>query len=416
VRLVAAALARVDARRLVADALGRGDIPISGPVHVLAAGKASAGMAAAFAAIYPSPIRAGLVIGPAPFTDSSAGFAILESAHPVPDERSVRAAAAALELARNVPDDETFVVLLSGGASALISLPVEGLTLHDTQHVTRSLLRTGADIDAINCVRKHLSAIKGGHLAAACAGRVVTLAISDVVGDPPSAIASGPTVADPTSYADALAVLDRTGGRSVYPPAVVHWLEAGAAGRHEDTPKPGDPRLARSAMHVIGSRVDAMTGAADAARALGYDVHIVDEPVVGEARLCGPRVVDRAPKDPVRPQCIVSSGETTVTVAGPGRGGRNQELALSAAGALARRPRPTVLASVGTDGVDGPTDAAGALADSTTAHRAAARGLEPLEYLGANDAWTFFDALGDLLRTGPTGTNVGDLQLLLTVP
>jgi len=265
-------------------------------------------------------------------------------------------------------------------------------------------------------VRKHLSAIKGGRLAAACAGRVVTLAISDVVGDPPGAIASGPTVADPTSFADALAVLDRAGSRAVYPEAAVRRLEAGAAAAHDETPKPGDRRLVRSTMHVVGSRVDAMRGAADAARVLGYDVHVVDEPVVDEARVCGPRIIERVPRDLVRPHCVISSGETTVTVAGPGRGGRNQELALSAVDALARRPRPTVLASVGTDGVDGPTDAAGALVDSTTAERATVRGLEPLEYLGANDAWTFFDALGDLVRTGPTGTNVGDLQVILTTP
>lgn len=413
---MAAALACVDARRLVSAALARGDIPITGPVHVVAAGKASAGMASAFATACEFPIRAGIVIGPPHSAVAPPSFTMLESAHPVPDERSVRAANAALALVRSVPDDGTLVVLLSGGASALMALPAEGLTLEDKQHVTRLLLRAGADIHAINCVRKHLSAIKGGRLAAACAGRVVTLAISDVVGDPPGAIASGPTVADPTSFADALAVLDRAGSRAVYPEAAVRRLEAGAAAAHDETPKPGDRRLVRSTMHVVGSRVDAMRGAADAARVLGYDVHVVDEPVVDEARVCGPRIIERVPRDLVRPHCVISSGETTVTVAGPGRGGRNQELALSAVDALARRPRPTVLASVGTDGVDGPTDAAGALVDSTTAERAAVRGLEPLEYLGANDAWTFFDALGDLVRTGPTGTNVGDLQVILTTP
>jgi glycerate 2-kinase len=413
-RIVAAALARVDAGRLVSRALTNHVSLLSGPLYVLAAGKASVSMANAFAAAHGSAIQAGLVIAPDAPVRLLPPLTALRGAHPVPDDRSVAAAHAALALAATVPAGGTLVVLLSGGASALMALPAEGVTLAVKQQVTRTLLRADADIHAINCVRKHLSGIKGGRLAAACAGAVLTLAISDVVGDDPSVIASGPTIADPTSFADALAVIDRAAGRSAFPGAAVRWLEAGGRGLHDETPKPGDPRLARSVMHVIGSR-DAMDGAADAARTLGYAVRIVGEPIVGEARRRGSEVLDHLARvDDAGPRCVITSGETTVHVTGPGRGGRNQELALAAVAPLAHRRQPTVLASVGTDGVDGPTDAAGALTDSTTAARAAERGLDPLEYLDANDAWAFFDALGDLVRTGPTGTNVGDLQVLLT--
>lgn len=375
-------------------------------------------MARAFAATHDrGPIRAGLVIGPHAPDSLPPAFAWREASHPVPDHRSVAAARAALDVAAAVPAGDTLAVLLSGGASALMALPQAGLTLETKQQVTRRLLQADTDIHAINCVRKHLSAIKGGRLAAACAGSVITLAISDVPGDDPSVIASGPTVADPTSFADALAVLDRSGGRSGYPAAAVRWLEDGAAGRHDESPKPADPRMARSVLHVIGSRADAMAGAAEAARALEYDVRVFGEAITGEARLRGRTALDYLqPGDDGRPLAVITSGETTVHVVGSGRGGRNQEFALAAVAPLAERAQPTVLVSIGTDGVDGPTDAAGAVADSTTMSRAAARGLDPLKYLEANDAWPFFEALGDLVRTGPTGTNVGDLQLLLTRP
>jgi hydroxypyruvate reductase len=275
----------------------------------------------------------------------------------------------------------------------------------------------GADIYELNTVRKHLSAIKGGRLAAASRGAVLTLAVSDVVGDDLSVIASGPTVPDDTTYSRALAVLERRGGLGAYPAEVVNHLQRGLAGGIEETPKPGDPRLARSAALVIGPQRGAIEGARRAAEALGYHVLVLPAPVTGEARdvalthLAG---VSNAASSLPRPLCVISSGETTVTVVGGGKGGRNQEFALAMAPALACSGLRAVAASIGTDGIDGPTDAAGALVDPTSITRARAAGLESAEsYLAENNAYVFFDRLGDLIRTGPTDTNVGDLQVVL---
>jgi hydroxypyruvate reductase len=297
-----------------------------------------------------------------------------------------------------------------------MAVPADGITLDDKRATTHGLLRAGADILALNTVRKHLSAIKGGWLAARAGGVCQALAISDVVGDDPSVIASGPTVADATVFADALDVLRRFGGETAYPSAVVARLRRGADGAVEDTPKPGDARIAQTSTRVIGSRRNAMTGALAEAVALGYHVLCVDDPVVGEARTTAVshlRAVLARSAGLGRPACLVSSGETTVHVTGHGTGGRNQEFALAAAEPLAHAGGPALAASVGTDGVDGPTDAAGALADSTTIERARAAGLVPAHFLADNNAYAFFEALGDLIHTGPTGTNVGDLQVIL---
>jgi hydroxypyruvate reductase len=286
----------------------------------------------------------------------------------------------------------------------------------DARDERRTPCSARADIHALNTVRKHLSRIKGGQLAASTPGRCRTLAISDVVGDDLSFIASGPTVPDPTRFEDALDVLRRFGGLDAYPMPVVGRLTGGAAGQLPETPKPGDPRLARAVSAVIGGRRDAMIGAADRAKALGYHVVVYDAPVVGEARTAAEshlRYVEAAARAAERPLCVVSSGETTVRVRGSGRGGRNQEFALAAA--LAQVPGFTTyaLASLGTDGIDGPTDAAGAIVDSTTLARAGAADLTPHVYLEENNSYAFFAALGDLIHTGPTGTNVGDLQVIL---
>ena len=333
--------------------------------------------------------------------------------HPTPTAESEAAGRYALALAGR-PDDE-LIVLISGGASALMAVPAEGLTLEDKRRTTAQLLRAGADIESLNTVRKHLSAIKGGWLAAR-AGACRTLAISDVVGDDQSVIASGPTVADASTFEQALAVIERYGGASLYPAAVIAHLRAGAAGRIDETPKPGDPRLDRASASVIGGRRDAMAGAAREAERRGYHASIVEDPVVGEARSAAVAFVRtmlaRAEGLP-RPLCLVSSGETTVHVTGRGRGGRNQEFAVAAADVLAHGRTTAVVGSVGTDGVDGPTDAAGGVADATTAARARAAGLDLRRYLDDNDAYAALDALGDLVKTGPTGTNVGDLQVLL---
>jgi hydroxypyruvate reductase len=359
-------------------------------------------------------VRAGLVVSPEP-SAVPPGFEQVVGGHPVPTESSEQAGRRALALADEVGPDDTLLVLVSGGASALMAVPADGVTLEDKRATTDRLLRAGADIHALNTVRKHLSAIKGGRLATHVRGTLRALVISDVVGDDLSVIASGPTVADASTFADALAVLRRFGGEDAFPPAVVDRIRRGAAGEITETPKPGEVRLARAETTLIGSRRNAMSGAVAEAQARGYHVVRLNEPIVGEARTAaleflrsGARAAGSA-----RPTCIVSSGETTVQVTGTGKGGRNQEFVLAAVEPLARAETPVAMASVGTDGIDGPTDAAGALADDRTLHRAEAAGLKPGAFLSDNNAYAFFDALGDLIHTGPTGTNVGDLQVIL---
>jgi len=410
----------VGAGRLVEQALSSsanvGDLA-ERPARVIAAGKSAPFMAIALARAFPPGSCPGLAVGthcPAPLP---AGIEWLRGGHPVPDEASAAAGARALEIAGQLETSDRLIVLLSGGASALLAAPVPGLTLEDKRAVNERLLAAGAEIQPLNAVRKHLSRIKGGWLAAAAKGSTLTLAISDVVGDDLSVIGSGPTVPDRSRFADALSVIDRLGGRTAYPAAAVVWLVEGSRGQHPETPKPGDPRLARSVARVIGSRRDALDGARRRAEELGYAVTIIEKPVVGEARLAARSFVSKAAgtaRGLPRPACILAGGETTVHVTGHGRGGRNQELALACAGHLADLGPAVVVASMGTDGVDGPTDAAGAIVDSSTLVRAKAAGLaEPDRYLADNDSHTYFRALGDLIVTGPTDTNVGDIQVVL---
>ena len=417
--IVSAALAGADAAALVSRALAAPSplLRAARTVHLIAAGKAAAPMAASFARQTRAAIAAGLVVGPARRVDLPRSLEVADGAHPVPDERSVHAGRAALALAAD-RGAQCCVVLLSGGASSMLAVPAPGVTLRIKQDTTRMLLRQDAGIHEINCVRKHLSAIKGGRLAAASVKPIVTLAISDVVGNDLSVIGSGPTVADPTTYGEAIGVLERC-GLDAFPGAAVEHVRRGARGEAPETPKPGDldPRAFEAS--VIGSSADALAAAREAAARAGYHVVVRDAPVTGEARQAASAHLDflrgvAAPE--TRPLCVLAAGETTVRVVGTGRGGRNQEFALASVDGLARIGRPVVLASVGTDGVDGPTDAAGATADSTTARRARERGLDPMRYLDGNDAWTFFESLGDLVRTGVTGTNVGDLQVALVAP
>jgi glycerate 2-kinase len=373
-------------------------------------------MAAAVARILGGRIRGGLVVSLGS-GDVPSPFEVIHGNHPVPGAESERAGRLALELASSVPPDESLLVLLSGGASAMMAVPAEGITLDDKRRTTDRLLKSGADIHALNTVRKHISAIKGGWLAARTGSPCRTFAISDVVGDDLSVIASGPTVADPTTFDDALDVLRRFGGLDAYPASVVARLRSGRDHLLPETPKPHDLRLARTFSTVIGGRGAAMNGAIREAESRGYHVVRIDEPVVGEARTAAVdhlRAVVARVAGAGRPACIVSSGETTVHVTGGGLGGRNQEFALAAAEPLALLGTPAIVASVGTDGIDGPTDAAGACADSTTAKRARAAGIDtPARHLADNNAYAFFAALGDLIRTGPTDTNVGDLQVIL---
>ncbi len=397
------------------DALALPDALPPGPLRVVCAGKAAPAMARAISAACGERVRAALMVSAAP-APTPRSFEAVVGGHPIPTSDSERAGRRALALAADRAEGDVLLVLLSGGASALMAVPAPGVALDDKRRTTERLLRAGADIHALNTVRKHLSAIKGGQLAACAPGACRTLAVSDVVGDDLSVIASGPTVPDETTFSDALAVLERFGGLETFPAAVADRLRRGAAGGIADTPKPGDPRLVLSEAKVIGTRRDAMAGATRAAAALGYEVAVVDEPVVGEAREAAARhlgtVLARG-RAKRRPLAVVSAGETTVDVKGGGRGGRNQEFALAAALGLERLGGPAVAASLGTDGVDGPTEAAGAIADTTTVERARAAGLVPARLLADNDAYPFFEALGDLIVTGPTGTNVGDLQVFL---
>ena len=410
-RLVQAAVEDPDVRHFVAG----------GPVTLIAAGKAAEGMTQGFVTTSASPPERGLAVGPGPGPPGVAPVAWYTGGHPLPNRGSLDAGHDALRYAAEMSPSGCLVVLLSGGASALLVVPVDGVTLAEKVDATRVLLAAGLPIHELNCVRKHLSAIKGGRLALAAAGRVLTLAISDVVGpveDDPAVIGSGPTVVDQTTFAEAAAIVDRPEVRRRIPRRVRDVLERGRDGRVPETMKTNGDAGSGALYRVVGSRRQAMEAAASAARSLGYTTTLIDSAVVGEARVAGaghPRRVALAAGQLAGPVCVVSSGETTVTVSGRGRGGRNQELALAAVAELRQLGAAAVLASVGTDGVDGPTDAAGALVDSRTAVRARSLALAPeTAYLADNDAYRYFDRLGDLVRTGPTGTNVCDLQVVVT--
>jgi len=340
----------------------------------------------------------------------------IDGAHPLPDQRSERAALRALELASLRQGAGTLLVLLSGGGSSMLAAPAPGLSIEDKRRATDAMLRAGADIVRLNCVRKHLSCIKGGRLGVA-AGTSLTLALSDVHSpeDDPATIASGPTVADTSSYAEAIAILDQL--HCDVPRAVRARLEAGRAGHVDETPKPGDARLAGSRWMLIGNRRTALAGAEREASRRGYSVRVLDAPTSGEAREAGRLFAGTAlgSIDRGEATCVIASGETTVTVRGDGRGGRNQEFALGAAASLALGGRPVLAASAGTDGVDGPTDAAGGFVSSTTEARARALGIDLGAHLARNDAYAALARLGDLILWGPTLTNVGDVHVLLTM-
>jgi len=385
-------------------------------LRVIAVGKAAPFMADSFAAIAGDRIRDGIVIGTHLPIELPKRLEWIPSSHPLPDERSVAAGRRALEVARRTDPDETLVVLLSGGASALMAVPAGTLTLEDKRTAVNALLKGGADITALNTIRKHLSAVKGGRLAAAASGPTVCLAISDVVGDDLSVIGSGPTVPDPSTYRDAWRYIEQFGVENLLTKAARDYLRDGLQGTIAETPKANDPNLARSMTRVIGGRFDAMNGAADAARALGYDVIMREEPVVGDARTAGPILLEQArtlAAGRARPVAVIASGETTVKVVGRGKGGRNQEMALSLAKALAGESADIAMGSIGTDGIDGPTDAAGAYVDNTTMARARPQSLDADAFLADNNAYAFFQSLSDLIMTGPSTTNVGDIQVVL---
>lgn len=385
------------------------------PLHVVAVGKAAAAMAAAFTSVSHLAIRQVIAIGTHMHSHLPASVEWIESSHPYPDKRSEVAGNRALAVAESVHSGESLVILLSGGASALMAAPIDGISLADKIETTKVMMQSGADIHALNTVRRHLSKVKGGRLAAACVGTAITLAISDVVGDDLHAIGSGPGVPDDSTWSDAAAAIERFGGRA-HAGRVRTIIADGVAGRLPDTPKPCHESLARARASVIGSRVDAMEGAQVAAARLGYHAVIMPEPIVGEAKLVAQAWLDRA-RDLVanapRPACVISSGETTVRVTGTGTGGRNLEFVLALAEHMSGVPG-LAAASIGTDGIDGSSGVAGGIVDTTTMARAGVAGLRPpSHYLTANDSFAFFAPLDDLVRLGRTDTNVGDLQVLL---
>lgn len=408
----------MSADRVVARALADPEIAevvTSRPLHVIAAGKAAAAMAAAFTSLPHLAIRQAMAVGTHSHAGLPANVEWIEAGHPYPDARSEMAGNRALAIGQGVHSGEALVILLSGGASALMAAPIEGLSLEDKINTTRLMMTSGADIHALNTVRRHLSKVKGGRLAAACVGTTITLAISDVVGDDLNAIGSGPGVPDETTWSDALMAIERFGGPA-HSAKVMAIIRAGVDGKIADTPKSGHPTLSRAKARVIGSRVDAMEGARAAAVARGYHAITMPDPVTGEARDVAREWLKRAramAAQAGRPACVISSGETTVRVTGTGKGGRNLEFALSLAEPMSQI-RGLTFASIGTDGIDGSSGVAGAIVDSHTLARATAAGLNtPADYLSANDSFAFFAPLDDVVRLGRTDTNVGDLQVLL---
>jgi hydroxypyruvate reductase len=383
-----------------------------GRLLVVGAGKASAAMARAVEDHWAGPVS-GLVVTRYGYAVPCNRIEIVEAAHPVPDAAGMRAARGMLERVQNLSEDDLVLCLISGGGSALLPLPAAGLTLELKQSLSRALLASGATISEMNCVRRHLSAIKGGRLAAACyPARVLTLLISDVPGDRPIDIASGPTVADPTTCADALSILARYGIE--VPSEVRELLESGRG----ESVKPNDPRMARTAVRMIATPQMALEAAAATARAAGVAAHILGDALEGEACDVGRvlagialQVAERS--QPVAAPCVLlSGGETTVTVRGTGRGGRNVEFLLSLCIALDGHPRIHALAG-DTDGVDGQEEIAGACMAPDTLARAYQHGLRPKDMLANNDGHGFFSALGDSVITGPTLTNVNDFRAVL---
>ena len=396
--------------------------PPKGRTVVIGAGKAGGAMAAAVDALWPkdAPLS-GLVVTrydhvPPAYKAKPGRIEVVEAAHPVPDEAGRRAAGRIAQLARGLTADDLVLCLISGGGSALLSLPAPGITLEEKQAINKALLKSGAAIDEMNCVRKHLSAIKGGRLAVNCApARVVTLLISDVPGDAPEVIASGPTVPDSTTCADALAILNRYGIE--IPPAARAGLDSGAF----ESPKPGDPRFAGHEVHMIATPRQSLEAAAALARAAGITPYILSDEMEGESREVGKvhaalaRSVAQAGTPFAKPCVILSGGETTVTVKSKGgRGGRATEFLLGCAIALQGQRGVHVLAA-DTDGIDGVEDNAGAIVTPDTLARGLAQGMKAQEFLDANNAYGFFAPLNDLVVPGPTFTNVNDFRALLVI-
>ena len=390
-------------------------------------GKASARMAKGLEAALGPRLSGGLIVVKEGHVEALSSIRLLEAGHPLPDERSRAAAQSILDLGASLgtrlTERDLVIVLVSGGGSALLCAPAEGLSLEDKIAATSLLLASGATINEVNCLRKHLSAVKGGRLAAALSpATVLALVLSDVVGDDLASIASGPTVPDPTSFEEAFAIVRRYGLGEKFPPSALARLEKGAAGSLPDTPKPGDPLFSRTRTLLVGTNRLALAAAEARARALGYHCLVLSSRITGEARevalvYLGIGKDIAASGFPLpRPACLIAGGETTVTLRGHGRGGRNQEMALAflaALGPSTEDGEALCFLSAGSDGNDGPTDAAGAMVDLDLYRAARERGLDPEAALADNDSYNFFSAAGGLIKTGPTNTNVCDFQILI---
>ena len=412
-----AALRAGEVRPLVARALGDARLPSRGRLVVVGGGKASGAMAAAVEEALGDRIAEGLVAVKDGYLAPTRRVRLVEAGHPVPDERGAAAAREIHALVSAAGEDDLVLVLISGGGSALIPAPTPPVTLEEKQALTRLLLAAGATIGELNAVRKHCSLLKGGQLARAAApARVHALLLSDVIGDPPDVIASGPTAPDESTFSQAMAILARPGISDRVPVSVLDRLRRGVIGKIPETPKPGDPIFDRVQNIVIGNNQLVVDAAAAEARRHGLDTHLLTRSLEGEARQVAGRFVALAREirasrgSGAVPACLIAAGETTVTVTGRGRGGRCQEFALAAALEIEGLEGITILAA-GTDGTDGPTDAAGAIADGQSAARARARGHDPRACLDDNDSHAVFEVLGYLLTTGPTNTNLLDLYL-----
>ena len=390
-------------------------------LYVVGAGKAAAKMARAVEALLGERIAGGIVIVKHGHSIPLKKLKIVEAGHPIPDPAGIKATEAIIRLLRRTQKNDLILCLVSGGASALLSCPVVGLSLQDKQRTTQALLNCGARIQEVNAIRKHISGIKGGRLAElAYPSTVLSLILSDVIDDSMDNIGSGPTAPDSSTFADCLSIIDRYGVGDMIPLAVTTFLKKGAAGEIADTPKADNPIFQQVQNLLIGNNQLALVAAKEKAQALGYNTLILSSSVEGEARsLAIDHVVSArdvlSSSSPIRPPaCIISGGETTVTIRGAGLGGRNQEFALAAALEIDGLNGIVVL-SGGTDGTDGPTDAAGGIVDGTTVQRARDQGLNARSYLERNDSYPLLKAVGDLLITGPTLTNVMDLRLILIV-
>ena len=432
-QVMRAALRAVDPAQAVHNALRReGDTLRLGDrsydlrnyrrVLVVGAGKASGPMARAVEEVLGDRIETGWVNVKYGYTDQTSRVHLHEAGHPLPDENGLAGTRSIVELLQGAGEGDLMLCLISGGGSALMMLPEDGISLADYQALTQALLRSGATINQINTIRKHIEQVKGGRLAQLAApAEIATVILSDVVGNPLDFIASGPTVPDTTTYADALGVLREFGLEEQVPRSVVDWLRRGERGEAPETPKPGDPLFRSAATVVIGSNDIAAEAALAEARRLGFTAHLLTTFLEGEAREMGKlaaalakELVKRGQPAPP-PACLILGGETTVTVRGQGKGGRNQEIALAASIALGGLERALVVA-LATDGSDGPTDAAGGIVDGQTLARAAAKGLDARVALAGNDSYAFLRDVGDLLVTGPTNTNVNDLLFVFSFP